>query len=360
MQSRHATAGLAGHDPAGHAGQLTTGIIAGAVTLAAGADAKPPEWIKLTPRGSVTTRDGRQYLFDPTLLAARYKNDGIAIPLDTDHSTLLRGALGEAPNTVGYLSSVEARDDGTHGRVDWIDPARAVQQLRTHRFISPSFHHEDGRATWLHSAALVSAPALAMPALAAAAHALNLESPMKQIAKALGLAEDATEAQCLAALAGRADVKPLAAALGLADTADAAACLAAVGTLKAGGADAGTVAKLQADLSTTSVQLAAIVKATRDKEVADLLDGALRERRIVPAQRDGYAAMCATEDGLKGVRAVLAATPVGLGPSNLGGLAPTAGDIDPVKLAAEARALVDKSGGTLNIADAVMQLTRKA
>lgn len=344
---------------------LTTGIIAGAVTLASGADAKPPEWIKLTPRGSVTTRDGRQYLFDPTLLAARYKNDGIAIPLDTDHSTLLRGALGEAPNTVGYLSSVEARDDGTHGRVDWIDPARAVQQLRTHRFVSPSFHHDDGRATWLHSAALVSAPALAMPALAAAAHALNLESTMKQIAKALGLAEDATEAQCLAALASRANaadaaVKPLAAALGLADTADAAACLAAVGTLKAGGADVGMVAKLQADLSTTSVQLAAIVKATRDKDVADLLDGALRERRIVPAQRDGYATMCATEEGLKGVRAVLAATPVGLGPSALGGLQPGEGAIDPVKLAAEARALVDKSGGTLNIADAVMQLTRKA
>jgi len=336
---------------------LTIGIIAGAVTLAAGADAPPPEWIKLTPRGPSVTRDGRSFAFDPAVLAARFKQDGIDIPLDTDHSTVLLGSQGRSPNTVGYIKAVEARDDGTHGRVSWIDPGSATQQLRTHRFVSPTFHHDSaGSATWLHSAALVSAPALAMPALA---HALE-GTPMKQIAKALGLADDATEAQCLAALASRADVKPLAAALGLAATADAAACLAAVGTLKAGSADTGMVAKLQADLLTTSVQLAAIVKATRDKEVADLLDGAMRERRIVPAQRDGYATMCATEEGLKGVRAVLAATPVGLGPSALGGLAPTAGDIDPVKLAAEARALVDKSGGTLNIADAVMQLTRKA
>ena len=334
---------------------LATGIIAGTVTLAAGAKA-PPDWIKLTPRGPITTRDGRSYAFNPDVLAARFAQDGIAIPLDTDHSTLLRGALGEAPNTIGYLSAVEAREDGTHGKVDWIDPVRAMQQLRTHRFVSPSFHHDSGgAATWLHSAALVSAPALAMPALATAlAHEGH---PMKQIAKALGLAETATEAECLAALATRTETKPLAAALGLADGTDAKACLAAIGTLRQGGNQADLVAQLQSNYAAATTRLQAVEKAARDKDVADVVEGALKARKIVPAQKDHYVALCATDDGLKTVRAMLAATPEGLQASNLDASRAETGDVtDPAALAAEARALVEerrKAGQSLGMAEAV-------
>ena len=348
MQSRLASDDLA----------LTTGIIAGAVTLAAGADAAPPDWIKLTPRGRAATRDGRSFTFDPAVLAARFDADGIDIPLDTDHSTVLLGSQGKKPNTIGYVTAVEARDDGTHGRVNWLDAGKAVLQARTHRFVSPTIHHDSaGNVTWLHSAALVSAPALTMPAIL---HALE-GPPMKQIAKALGLPETAPEADCLAALAARTELKPLAAALGLPETADPAACLAAIGTLRQD--KGGLVEQLQTNLAATTARLATVEKAGRDKDVATLLEEALKARKIVPAQREHYAALCSTDDGLKNVRAMLAATPEGLQSSGLDGRPPENGDAqDPAALAAEARKLVAErtaAGSPIGIAEAVTLIANR-
>ncbi len=338
---------------------LTTGIIAGPVTLAAEADAPLPDWIKITPAGKTSTRDGRSFTFDPKRLAARFGMDGVDLAVDTDHSVFLLGAKGEKPNVVGYVKAVEARADGTYGRFDWIDPAIARATLKTHRYVSPTFYPDDkGNATWLHSVALVSAPALGnMPALAHA-HP-HQDAPMKNIAKALGLAEDADEAACLAALAKRPEMKPLAAALGLPETADGASLLSAATTLKAGGG--GLVTELQGKVTTLSAEVQTTRKAMRDRDVAELLDGALRDKKIVPAQRESYAAMCATDEGLAGVRNMIVATPALLGASGLDGLsAPTGGDatVDPVTLAAEAQKLV--AAGTFNnIADAVMSLHHK-
>ena len=336
---------------------LTTGIVAGTVELAAGADAPPPEWIKVTPRGQVTARDGRSFDFDPAVLAARFASDGIDIPVDTDHSTVLLGGQGRKPRTIGYASAIQARDDGTYAKVGWNALGRTTLAARSHRYVSPTIHHDkNGRVTWLHSVALVSAPALTMPAVLHATQG----NPMKEIAKALGLPETATEAECLAALGRRTELKPLAAALGLPETADAAALLSTVSSLRTGGN--GLVTELQSQVTTLSSRLQASEKAARDRDVAELLDGALRDKKIVPAQRESYVAMCSTEDGLRGVRNMLAATPAGLGPSGLEGQVALGGDgaVDPVKLAAEARKLVAESGGTLSIADAVTQIQNKA
>lgn len=342
---------------------LATGIIAGTVQLAAGADAAPPEWIRLTPKGPATTRDGRTFTFNPAALAARFRADGVDLAVDTDHSVALLGSKGLTPNVVGYVKQAEARDDGTWGRVDWIDPAAAKKQLRTHRYVSPTLHHDAaGTVTWLHSVALVSAPALGN--MGALAHAsAHQDSPMKEIAKALGLPETATEPECLAALRGRVELKPLAAALGLTEAADAAALLQAATTLKAGGS--GLVTELQGQVSTLGARVQTSEKALRDRDVAELLDGALRDRKIVPAQRESYAAMCASDDGLKGVRQLLAATPAALAPSGLDGLTPPSGDaaVDPVMLAAQGRKLkaeVEAAGGSISIADAITRVQMQA
>lgn len=341
---------------------LAFGILAGdAATLASGGRA--PEWIKVTPKGRSATRDGRFYSFDPAVLAARFKSDGVDVAVDLDHGLYLKASRGEPVDAVGYASDIEAREDGTYARVDWNERGLAVLSARTHRYVSPTFYPDaQGNAVWLHSVSLVAAPALTMPALL---HALGEpESPMKQIAKALGLPETADEAACLAALAGRAEIRPLAKALGLAETADAAACLAAatkgigalkpvasalglpdssdeatclaaIGALKSGGNQ--MVAELQGQLATTSARLAAVEKSGREKAVNELLDGALREKKIVPAQREHLAALCATEDGLQGVAAMLAATTPGLQHSGLGGQPLGEDGTDPVTLAAEAR-----------------------
>ena len=344
---------------------LTTGIIAGAVTLASGPDAPLPEWIKVTPAGRASTRDGRSFTFDPARLAARFADDGIDLAVDTDHSVAILASKGEKPNVVGWVKAVEARQDGTYGRVEWDDPAEARRTLKSHRYVSPTIHHDaTGAVTWLHTVALVSAPALGnMPALAHASP--HQDPPMKEIAKALGLAETADEAACLAALRGVTARRPLLAALGLPEDADTAALLSAVTTLRVSGAngaagDKAMIATLQADLTATNGRLADVIRVGRDREVGELFDGAMRDRRMVPAEKDSLSKLCATDEGLTHVRALLASRVPGLGASGLDGLAAPGGDgaVDPVQLAAKGRALVDK-GEFPDIVAAINHLTKK-
>lgn len=334
------------------------GLVAGEIaTAAAGDGPSAPDWIRVTPRGSAATRDGRSYSFDPEALVARFSADAVDVAVDTDHGLALRAVRGERVDAVGYAAELQARPDGTYARVTWNDGGRAVLAARTHRYVSPTFHHDEtGRATWLHSISLVAAPALSMPALL---HALGHtpEPRMKRIAAALGLPETADEAACLAAI-GAPHTQPIAKALGLPDGSTLAACLAAIGTLKEGAGAGELVTQLQAQLSATTGRLAAVEKAARDKEVTELLEGALKERRIVPAQREHLAALCVTEAGLASVRAMLGATVPGLQPSGLDGRQPGTGEgeQDPVALAARARAIQaerETAGVPLGWAEAV-------
>ncbi|RYB02032.1 phage protease [Lichenibacterium ramalinae] len=253
-----------------------------------------PEWIKATPKGHVTTRDGRGFTFDPARLAARFATDKVQIPVDLDHSTILLGARGETPKTVGYASAVEARDDGTYVRVGWNAAGLAALAAGTHRYVSPTIHTDDaGHATWLHSVALVSAPALGdMPALMAA----------------MGLGGGGVPAQ-LAGVAG---------ALGLSATADEAAILAAIGGMVPKATHEATLAAL----TETTGRLSALSATTRKADVERLVDDAVREMKIVPAQRPIYLAMCATEAGVGNFRELMAATTPMLQPSGLDGKVP--------------------------------------
>ncbi|BBF92904.1 hypothetical protein BLTE_15890 [Blastochloris tepida] len=147
---------------------LPLNVALGVVTLDVSATAAP-DWVKVTPRGSVMTRDGRSYRFDPEMLAARYVAEGVDIPVDLDHAISRKTVFGERADAVGWVKELQPRLDGLYARVEWLKAGLDALAARTHRFISPTFHHDaSGAATWLHSVALVAAPALAMPAIAAA------------------------------------------------------------------------------------------------------------------------------------------------------------------------------------------------
>lgn len=352
---------------------LPDGIVAGGVLVAlaasAGTAASPaPGFIKIAPRGRVTTRNGESYSFDPEGLSARFNQDDVSLPIDFEHSTVHLAAKGQRSDAIGWIDQLEARADGIYGRVDWLDAGKAALAARTHRYVSPTFHRDaDGNATWLHSVALVTAPALAnMPALAhAGAH--NPEKPMNEkIAAALGLAAGTSEAAILSAIAAlktkpeiQLDPAKLSATLGLAAGADEAAILTAIGALKKPeDGELVTLAATRTELATTRTELAALQATVRKGTVDQLLDAALAEKRIVPAQRESYATLCATDDGLKQVTALLAATPPALGASGLDGKNPGTGEakvVDPVALAAQANAYLSAqsaAGNPISFVDA--------
>jgi len=319
-----------------HAARPAADIASGSilVTLSAGIDDNLPEEIQIAPAGQVTTRDAREFNFDPAALVARFEQDGIEIPIDKGHTTLEAGEGG----AIGWIKKLTARADGLFGTVEWLDEGKATLKARTHRYISPTFRHDDsGRATWVHSVALVSAPALSMPAIASTN--LSTEIPdMSKLATALGLAEDADDQACLDAIASL--------------KADAEKKPDAVGD------------ETLAQLKTTSDELAAL-KADRRKEKVDgILEDALKAKKIVPAQRDQYEALCATDDGLEQVSKLLDAMPAQLKASGLDerDVPDSDGEVDPQELAALAatyQAEQEKAGIMVSTADAVAHVQKK-
>ncbi|WP_439604345.1 phage protease [Shinella sp.] len=283
---------------------------------AAAASQAGPEWIKLTPRGKFTARDGRVFDVDPELLAARFVQDGVDLPIDIDHATVKKAMFGEAAPAVGWVSKLEARADGLYGKVEWLADGLKVLAARTHRYISPTLKHdENGKAFWLHSAALVAAPAASMAAVASAdLSTLKEPTMLKAIAAALGLSEDASEASCLST------VNSLKARI------DPAVHQAALDQVK-----------------TLSADLDARNKADHQTKVDTLLDDALKAKKIVPAQRDQYAALCATTEGLAQVTALFGTMTATLGASGLDEKK-TGGDL--ATLSAEDREVMKMLGQT--------------
>jgi phage I-like protein len=341
-----------------------------AAALSADGDAGA-RWIQVTPRGAVDCRDGRHFIFEPERLVARFEADGIDVPIDIDHAIPTKAKLGEKADAVGWIKKLEARANGTYALVEMLAAGAAALKARTHRFVSPTFPYtKEGLALWLHSAALVAAPALPMAAIASASLAPKEQSMLKAIAKALGLAETADEAACLAAigkLSSADPLQPIAKALGLAGAVDQAACLSAIGTLSTGKVDKVVHDQALANLTAATTQVTTLQAqlATRDTadhsaKVTATIDAALAAKKIVPAQRDQFTKLCATAEGLAQVEALLAATPAGLQGSDLDTRNAPAGDAATSSdaLLAKAHALIDtasKSGRTLSLADAVVQ-----
>ncbi|MBB5046784.1 phage I-like protein [Rhodopseudomonas rhenobacensis] len=353
-------------------------VALGAVTidvaaLAAGAE-DCERWIRVTPRGAIDTRDDRHFNFEPERLVARFDADGIDVPIDFDHAIPTKAKLGEKADAVGWIKQLQARADGTYALVELLAAGAAALKARTHRFVSPTFTYtKEGLALWLHSVALVAAPALAMPAIASASLTPTKEQPMlKAIAKALGLAETADEAACLAAigkLSTTDPLKPIAKALGLAGSVDQAACLSAIGTLSTGKVDKLVHDQALANLTAATTQVASLQAQLAERSTSDhkakveaTIEAALTAKKIVPAQREHYTTLCATAEGLAQVTALLGSTPAGLQSSALDTRpTPEGGVAAPDTLLAKAYALIEtaaKSGRTLSLADAVVQANK--
>ncbi|MEZ5782079.1 MAG: phage protease [Rhizobiaceae bacterium] len=284
---------------------------------ASGNAERGPEWIMLAPRGRFTARDGRSFDVNPEQLVERFNAEKVDVPVDLDHATVKKAMFGDAAPAIGWIKELAAKADGLHGRVEWLAAGLAALVARSHRYVSPSLKADDrGVVSWLHSAALVAAPALSMPAVASADPATpTKEAPMlKKIAAALGLAEDAGET----------------------------ACLNAISTLGQR-VDKAVHDQTLATLTATTAELDGLKKSLRDDKVKAMLDGAVTEKKIVPAQRAHFETLCATDAGVESVTALLAATAPGLGASGLDRKTPPD---QVVTLSAEDREIMKELGVT--------------
>lgn len=136
-------------------------------------------------------------------------------------------------------------------------------------------------------------------------------------------------------------MKELAAALGATAEASENALLAA---LAANYVPKNVHDQALSQLSAATTQLKTIEIEARKAKVAALIDDALKQKKILPAEKDHYVALCATDAGLEAVAQLLAAKVVRLPASGLDARPAPGGDAGetptPAQLAAKANKMV--------------------
>lgn len=166
------------------------------------------DWVQLLPSGTFGARDGRgPYKADAAaVLAATLARAGSAeLVIDYDHQSdfgAQPGVGGVAP-AAGWIKKMEIRDGSIWGQVEWTQRAAEHLRQREYRYLSPVFEHDKaGNVGRLLRAALTNNPNLELAAVASAQNdgGLSMEF-LKQLAKAIGLPETATEAEVSARIA---------------------------------------------------------------------------------------------------------------------------------------------------------------
>lgn len=295
-----------------------------------------PEWVTVFPQlGSIQCRDGRNYIIDADKLIAQFASDGIDIPVDLNHST---EDNNKQPTILGWIKELRKNSEALEARVEWLDSGIETLAGRQYRYVSPSFWADksSGAATRMKALALVAAPALSnQPALASAENAetlsINQENSMKSIAVALGLSENATEPECLAALTKN----------------------------KESSVPKDAHEATLAQLSATSSELQQLKADIRKGKVEAVIEGALKEKKLLPAEKDHFLSLCSTDDGLDTVQKLLSARSPVLQPTSTEGQ-PQNSDpgskLQPEQLAAAAHKIMEekaKVGQDITIADAM-------
>lgn len=288
------------------------------------AEAGGSDWIQLLPPGpQVHTADNRgPYMIDAAAIVAAA--EGQQLPIDENHAIDIKGPRGESTPAVGRIVEVEARADGSiWGRAEWNSTGQHLMSERAYVGVSPVIRHTETKViTAILRASLTNKPNLR------GMTALHMENDMSfaAVAKALGLADDATEEQILTkinarkadtgAVALQSQLGQIGVALGVAEGAAPEAVLAAA---KAVGQadDKKAIVALQAELADVTTRLNTISESGAKVRAEAFVDGAIKRGHVgVKPLRDHYIAMHMQDAGR--VEKEIGAMPVlGAGTSTL-------------------------------------------
>lgn len=268
-----------------------------------------PEVISVLPMGHVTSAKGEFYVDEESFasMKAQIAQRGVDLVVDYEHQTL----TGEQAPAAGWVKELFLDDGQIKARVEWTDRAKEYLTNKEYRYLSPviTVRKPDNKAMGMHSIALTNTPAIEH--MEAIVNSLNFEGgqntmDLKELAKLLGLGEDATEEQVMEAIkaclaenkslkenAGAGNQQPpgedkvvankeVCELLGLkagAATADVAAAIMALKGGIVGGVN------LIEQVKTLEARLA-------DRDAEEAVEMALKAGKITPAQREwakGYA-----------------------------------------------------------------------
>ncbi len=264
----------------------------GDVAVAMNADGKVPDWIELLPAGPVITgRSGKSWpLTNPQALIETFKARGMALPLDFEHASEIKASKGEPAPAAAWIEELAVRDGGSiWGRIDWNMSGRAAVEAREYRYISPVFMHrkDSGEIFRLVSAALTNQPELRLMALNREEDPIVEPEDLKDIAKALGLGEDAGKDDVVKAINSQA--------ASLTDAQKAAKAAPALDQF----VPRETYDKALNRAVTAEGKLTEQETVSRDTAITAAIDAALTAGKITPATKDYYTQSCRAAGGLE-------------------------------------------------------------
>lgn len=252
----------------------------------------PPEWIQILPIGpAIAGADGRKWTLGDA--DAFVKSFNGRIPLDYEHATELRAPKGEEAPAAGWIEELQAvkaanaqfPSAGIWGRVEWTPRGANSVTSREYRYQSPVFTHtKAGAITKLLSVAVTNRPNLELTALNRASEPAPKENTMDEEQR-----------------------KALCARLGLpADTNIAVLSSALNARLEANATETKAAQKRATDAE-TALNARQAEDFARDVEVT--IEAAKTAGKISPASEAPYRAMCTSQAGLDGLKAVIATLP---------------------------------------------------
>lgn len=174
-----------------------------------------PSKIKILPLGRVHSQKGDFTVDDESveLIRKQFKDRKLDLVIDYEHQTL---ADVQAP-AGGWIKDIYKGNDALIAKVEWTPKATEYLKNKEYRYLSPvvMVRKRDQKATALHSVALTNTPAI--DGMFPVVNSLTIEDyseggttmDLKEIAKALGLPETATEEEVKKAVeeAGKAAQK---------------------------------------------------------------------------------------------------------------------------------------------------------
>jgi len=268
----------------------------------------PGRIMLVPPDKAVKGRDGREWKnTNPKQVALNSTARLPMLPVDENHSTDLSAPKGGAAPAFGWMKNLCADETGAiWADVEWNEHGRDALAKKEYRFISPVFLcNEKREIDCILRAALTNSPNLILPAL----NSERLEnkddkekSMNKAVLAALGLPETATEAEALAA------VKSLNATKAKAEvqTDKSSVDLTAY-------APRADLNAMESRALAAEKQLAELAAAQLKKDAEAAVDEAIRGRKLAPASKAEYLALCATKEGLGSFQRIMAASPVVIG-----------------------------------------------
>ena len=168
-----------------------------------------PEKVKLLPLGLVKSQKGDFKVDEESFQKIKntFKERAIDIVIDYEHQTLedVQAPAG------GWIKDLFIEDGAIAAKVEWTPKAQEYLKNKEYKYLSPVVlvRKSDQKAVVLHSAALTNTPAI--DGMYAIVNSLNLDEYeeegglfnmelLKQLAKLLGLDENATEEQVVQAI----------------------------------------------------------------------------------------------------------------------------------------------------------------